>query len=128
MKKEYEMVREFHQKFMHPVGEQPKKMDLERAKQRSKWMREEVQEFIDASDVYEQARELADVIYFALGTLVEMGVEPSQVFAAVHQANMDKIWEDGTVKFHEDGKVKKPSQWQGPENQIAKVIDMQKNG
>lgn len=72
MKKEWNDVREFHEKFGHPVAGVPKMVDKKRALSRGKWMNEEVAEFLVAEDIYEQADAMIDLIYFALGTLVEI--------------------------------------------------------
>ena len=43
-------------------------------------MNEEVAEFLVAEDIYEQADAMIDLMYFALGTMVEMGLEPDELF------------------------------------------------
>lgn len=56
-------------------------------------LQEEVDEFVEASekgDVQEAADGLIDLIYFALGRLVQMGVPATAVFAEVQKANMAK--------------------------------------
>ncbi|MEM5948342.1 HAD family hydrolase [Spirochaetia bacterium 38H-sp] len=120
-------VREFHVRFGHPHQERPCFIDAERAQSRAKWMREEVQEFLDSRDVVEQADAMIDLIYFALGTLVEMGVEPQPLFDIVHKANMDKLWPDGKPHYNEDGKTVKPAGWLDPypllEEEIKRQID-----
>lgn len=45
-----------------------------------------INEFLEASekqDIVEQADATIDTIYFALGTLVEMGIEPDELFYIV---------------------------------------------
>ncbi|MBP6452505.1 MAG: HAD family hydrolase, partial [Alistipes sp.] len=54
MKKEWNDVREFHEKFGHPVAPQPRMVERGRALSRGKWMNEEVAEFLVAQDIYEQ--------------------------------------------------------------------------
>jgi len=68
---------------------------------------------------------MVDLIYFALGTLVEMGVRPGRLFDIVHEANMKKLWPDGKVHYAEDGKVIKHPSWQPPEPQLMREIDRQ---
>lgn len=56
-------------------------------------LNEEVKEFEEAcfvGDIVESADALIDLIYFALGRLVEMGVPAKPVFEGVHSANMGK--------------------------------------
>jgi predicted HAD superfamily Cof-like phosphohydrolase len=61
-------------------------------------------------------------MYFALGTLVEMGIKPEKIFDIVHRANMAKIWPDGTVHYNETGKTIKPPSWTDPYKQIESYI------
>ena len=92
MKKEWNDVREFHEKFGHPCPDAPRMLDKKRSLSRAKWMNEEVAEFLVAEDIYEQADAMIDLMYFALGTMVEMGLEPDELFEIVQQANMAKLW------------------------------------
>ena len=64
-------------------------------------MREEVDEFVESTNVVDQADAMIDLIYFALGTLVEMGVRPAPLFDIVHNANMQKLWPDGAPRIRE---------------------------
>ena len=124
MKKEWNDVREFHEKFGHPVAERPVMIDKLRALSRAKWMQEEVAEFLIADDIYEQADAMIDLMYFALGTMVEMGLEADELFAIVQQANMAKLWPDGKPHYNpKDGKVIKPEGWEDPAPKIKAYID-----
>lgn len=124
MKKEWNDVREFHEKFGHPVAERPVMIDKRRALSRAKWMQEEVAEFLIADDIYEQADAMIDLMYFALGTMVEMGLEADELFAIVQQANMAKLWSDGKPHYNpKDGKVIKPEGWEDPAPKIKAYID-----
>jgi len=124
---EYYMVKEFHKAFNHPYSDTPKLMNLERAKKRCSWMNEEIHEFIDATkdeDIYEQVDAMVDLIYFALGTLVEIGAPPEEIFKIVQSANMNKLWGDGKPRFREsDSKVIKPANWENPHNKIVEAIN-----
>ena len=121
---EYNQVKDFHVKFGSPVSETPVLMTAERAKFRAGFMLEEVQEFIDSENIYDQADAMIDLIYFALGTLVEMGVKPKEIFDIVQKANMSKLWEDGKARYREgDGKVLKPPEWRDPYPDIKDAID-----
>jgi predicted HAD superfamily Cof-like phosphohydrolase len=51
-----------------------------------------------------------------------MGVEPDKLFSIIHEANMTKIWPDGSIKYREDGKVLKPSTWKDPKNRILNEL------
>ena len=124
MKKEWNDVREFHEKFGHPCPDAPRMLDKRRSLSRAKWMNEEVAEFLVAEDIYEQADAMIDLMYFALGTMVEMGLEPDELFEIVQQANMAKLWPDGKPHYNpKDGKVIKPDTWEDPAPKIRACID-----
>lgn len=119
---EWEKVREFHLAFNHPASDSPMLMNAGRAEKRYKWMLEEIDEFLESNTLEDQADAMIDLIYFALGTLVELGIKPERMFDIVHQANMSKLWEDGKPNFNEDGKVIKPATWEDPEPKLKKEI------
>ena len=125
MNKEWNAVREFHIKFGHPVEDKPKQMSAERAKKRYNWMLEEINEFIEADEIVEQADAMIDVIYFALGTLVEMGIQPDALFQIVQDANMSKLWSDGKPHYNAEGKTIKPSTWEDPHEKLKAEIKNQ---
>lgn len=123
MNKSWELVAEFHRRFGHPVSDKPIMISPERAKKRYDWMLEEINEFIDSKDIVEQADAMIDLIYFALGTLVEMGVPPQKLFEIVHNANMSKLWQDGTAHYNETGKTIKPPTWKDPREELESAIE-----
>lgn len=125
--KEFRKVKEFHESFSHPVSESPILLKKERVSKRYSWMLEEIDEFSEAIDIQEQADAMIDLIYFALGTLVEMGVKPKELFGIVHEANMSKLWHDGVPHFNESGKVIKPEGWVDPKDKIDTEIEKQKS-
>mgnify|MGYP001055488031 CR=1 FL=1 len=126
MNKQYEMVREFQTVMNQPVAEKPTVMDFDRQKQRYEYMSEELNEFWDAEKVVDQADAMIDLIYLALGTLVEIGVQPEELFAIVHGANMSKLWPDGNVHTNpETGKVMKPPTFVRPEPLLEAEIERQ---
>jgi predicted HAD superfamily Cof-like phosphohydrolase len=115
MNKQWQMVREFHEKFSRQSLETPGELSKERVKRRVKWMREELDEFSESKNIYEQADAIIDLMYFALGALVEMGVPPEKIFEAVHDANMAKLWPDGKPRRDNEGKIIKPPGWKEPD-------------
>lgn len=125
MNKNWQDVHEFHVKFNHPLSDKPTMLNHDRVPKRYKWMLEEIDEFKDAKDIYEQADAMIDLIYFALGTLVEMGLKPESLFEIVHNANMQKLWTDGKPRLNSDGKIIKPSTWQDPYPLLKSEIDKQ---
>ena len=125
MNKEYYEVKKFHQVFGLPYSDVPVPLTLERAKRRYSWILEEINEFVDASekqDLVEQADAMIDTIYFALGTLVEMGIEPDELFSIVQNANMSKLWPDGKPHYNNIGKVIKPEGWEDPHQKLVVAI------
>ena len=122
---EWEKVRDFHMAFCHPVADLPMLMTSDRAKKRYKWMMEEINEFLESNTLEDQADAMIDLIYFALGTLVELGIKPEGMFEIVHQANMSKLGKNGKPNFNEDGKVIKPTTWESPEPKLKKEIQRQ---
>lgn len=125
MDKEWYEVREFQLKFGHPVADKPTKMDSERAQKRYNWMLEEINEFLAADEIVEQADAMIDVMYFALGTLVEMGIKPDRLFQIVQEANMAKLWPDGKPHYNAEGKTIKPELWEDPHNKLKEEIEHQ---
>lgn len=123
----YAQVREFHKAFNHPVKDKPIMLERQRLLDRVKWTQEELQELLDAQTVTDQADAIIDAIYFLLGTLVEMGVQPQPLFDIVQNTNMAKLFPDGKPRYREDGKVIKPEGWVAPEPLLAKEIERQIN-
>lgn len=117
----FEDVKAFQIAFGAPVGERPAALTGDRKRRRIEWMREELEEYAEAETVEDQADALIDLMYFAVGCLVEMGVPPSGVWNAVHKANMAKLWPDG-VHTSPIGKVVKPEGWVAPEEEIRRYI------
>jgi predicted HAD superfamily Cof-like phosphohydrolase len=113
------MVREFHEKFSCLINTTPTaNVDPELLTARGEFMQEELKEFQDAADqndLTEMVDALADIIYFAYGTAINLGVDLEPVFEEVHRSNMTKIWPDRTVRRREDGKVIKPPTYTKPD-------------
>lgn len=125
MENEFNQVAEFHKAFGHPVEPIPHLLSKERVTARASWLREEVDEFCEATSVDAQADAMIDLMYFALGTLVEMGVKPSPLFKIVHQANMAKLWEDMKPRYNTQGKVIKPPTWTDPKPRLVEELNRQ---
>jgi predicted HAD superfamily Cof-like phosphohydrolase len=112
-------VEQFHRKFGQPVLTVPQLADESRSALRQRLLEEECEETIAAmvhGNLVEVADGLADLIYVALGTALEYGIDLDPVFKEVHRSNMDKI--PGNLR--EDGKILKPEGWQPPD--IAGVL------
>lgn len=103
MKKELDMVREFHEKFKVGIGEKPRFIDQEVSLNRYKFMREEVEEYLEGvqkSDLPNIAKELCDILYTTYGTIIEHGLQDKieEVFQEVHNSNMSKDYHPVKVK------------------------------
>jgi NTP pyrophosphatase (non-canonical NTP hydrolase) len=83
-------------------------------------LNEELAEFRDAcdqGDVLEAADALVDLVYFALGRLVEMGVPAMVVFNEVQQANMSKLRGELSKRPNSKGyDAIKPAGWKAPDH------------
>jgi predicted HAD superfamily Cof-like phosphohydrolase len=112
-----EAVKEFHKIFGLPVGETITLLREERVELRANWLTEEIDEFRCAKNMTEQLDAIADLIYFAIGVFVEMGVDGSKVFELVHEANMTKLDSEGKP-LYENNKVTKPEGWTSPYQRI----------
>lgn len=124
-----EDVKLFHMLFGHPAPRTPQMQTPELVERRAKWIRSEVKELEDATTIYEQADAYLDVIYFACGGLVELGLKfTHRLWRLVQAANLNKIWPDGTVRKSEVGKVIKPDGWVAPDAAIASAIDEELRG
>ncbi|MGA2028713.1 MAG: HAD family hydrolase [Verrucomicrobiota bacterium] len=121
----FEKVKEFHRAFDHRCPDKPTALPEERVQKRYNWMLEELDELRKADSIHDQADAVIDLMYFALGTLVEMGVKPEPLFKIVHEANMNKLWPDGKVHYAPDGKVIKHPSWRPPEPQLMREIERQ---
>lgn len=123
LNKTFKDVRAFHKAFNHPVSDKPVLIAPERAKARHAWLQEELDEFIEAQTIADQADAMIDTIYFAVGTLVEMGISaPQELFDIVQNANMAKLWPDGKPRYNEMNKVIKPEGWEDPEHKLLEAI------
>ena len=88
-----------------------------------------INEFLEASekqDIVKQADAMIDTIYFALGTLVEIAIEPDELFYIVQNANMSKLWPDGKPHYNEMGKVIKPKGWEDHHKKLELTIQNMK--
>lgn len=125
LNKAFADVHLFHITFDHPTSDIPRMQPIERALARADWLIEEANELKDATTIFEQADAYIDSIYFAIGGLVDMGINPSPIWELVQAANMAKLQPDGTVARREDGKIIKPTGWIAPDALIEAEIQRQ---
>lgn len=95
MKKQLNLVKDFHNKFDALVSENPSNIPKERYDNRYRLMKEEVDEYllsVENKDIVNTAKELADVLYAVYGTILEHGLQDiiEDVFQEVHSSNMSK--------------------------------------
>jgi predicted HAD superfamily Cof-like phosphohydrolase len=95
MKKQLDLVNEFHEKFKVPVLKKPALIPEDRFALRHRLMDDEVQEYIEGAqkgDLENIAKELADVLYGVYGTILEHGLQDimEEVFEEVHRSHMTK--------------------------------------
>lgn len=95
MKKQLELVRQFHEKFHVPILEKPSLIPSDRTNLRYKLIKDEVEEYregVGQEDLENIALELADILYATLGTVLEHGLQNKiiAVFEEVHRSNMSK--------------------------------------
>jgi len=108
-------VESFHAKFHitprfaipTPLGAFPGATGRERVRHLGEEL-DELRKACANGDVAKQADALADLIYVALGTALMMGLPWTQVWDAVHAANMRKVDATGPKQ------VAKPAGWQDP--------------
>jgi predicted HAD superfamily Cof-like phosphohydrolase len=118
-------VRAFHVAFGCAAPVAPLQMSPDAVEARAAWMSEEVQEFRDAKTLADQADACIDLLYFAVGGLVELGVIPGRLWEIVHSANMAKLWPDGVAHHRADGKIIKPPNWRPPEPKLEAEVHRQ---
>lgn len=99
MKKELALVAAFHEKFHAPVAPHPTRIPEDRSELRHRLMNEEVKEYltgVQAEDLENIAKELADVLYATYGTILEHGLQDhmEEIFAEVHRSNMSKDYSE----------------------------------
>lgn len=123
MQTNYEMVREWHEKFGAFVGDKPSlNAPVTLHGLRVSLIREEVKEFEEAlakDDLVEVADALADLLYVTYGAGVTYGLDMDAVFAEVQRSNMSKLGRDGKPILREDGKILK-----GPDFFLPDIVSV----
>lgn len=113
----HEMVERFNKEIAGtPIPEVPTKIEGPRKDFCTGVLREEIKEFEDATTLAEQADAIVDLLYYAHGRLLEMGVVGRAAFEEVHAANMRKVRGELSKRPHALGfDAVKPAGWQGPD-------------
>lgn len=114
MKKEQEMVKEFHQAFELYVSEYPNREVPKNVRRlRESLIHEECLELflaLDQNELIAIADALGDILYVVLGTAVSYGLDMERIFAEIHRSNMTKV--GGSKRG--DGKWLKPESYEPP--------------
>lgn len=118
----FQQVRDMCAVYGHPTPETPVVMGEDYVKRRTDWIMEELIEALQAKTLIDQADAWLDVLVFAMGGLVEMGIPPRALMDRVMKANQDKIV-DGKILRRPDGKVQKPEGWIPPEPDMCKYVE-----
>ncbi len=119
-----QMVLEFHKEFDIHVATIPTVPDGKTPALRVRLIQEEfdeLKEALEAKDLPNIAKELADLLYVVYGTAVSYGIDMEPVFQEVQRSNMSKV---GGYK-REDGKWVKPATYSPAD--IAPILDEQAN-
>lgn len=125
------MVAEFHRAFGHPVKDKPDLSDERQNNLRAELIREELNEFYDATD--DASLESANVSAFdALldlqvvldGAFLALGFHRYKAagLAEVHRSNMSKLGADGKPIYRDDGKILKGPNYTPPD--LRKVLGL----
>lgn len=114
----FEMVREFHDRFGHPVESVPQLPNEQLADLRIDLIDEELHELKLAhanGQSVEWADALLDLLYVVYGACLVSGIDADKGFAEVHRSNMSKLGENGKPIVRPDGKILKGPNYSPPD-------------
>ena len=99
MKKQLDLVKDFHKKFKALVSDSPTLIPEDRSQNRYRLMKDEVDEYLEGvknNDLENIAKELADILYVVYGTIIEHGLQDKidAIFEEVHRSNMSKDYHE----------------------------------
>ena len=121
MKKELDMVQQFHETYRAYFNRQPTaNLPSEVVSLRVSLIQEELDEYREAAEtgnLVSIADALSDLMYVVLGTYVAHGLQDAaeELFAEVQRSNMSKLDENGQPIFRADGKVLKSKLFSQPD-------------
>lgn len=113
----FELVREFHDRFERPIPARPLLPDRATAGLRLSLILEEARELNDALAQYDMvgiADALCDLLYVTYGAGLDFGINLDACFAEVHRSNMTKLGADGRPIVRKDGKILKGPAYDPP--------------
>ena len=128
MASNFDDVKAFNEKFGILYQGPPRELDSELTLYRIRFMREELNEYIEAwqhGDIEKQFDALLDLVYVAMGTAIFHGFPWQQGWDEVQRANMSKVRATSTKESKRGSTldVVKPPGWCSPD--IARVIRFQ---
>ena len=129
MQKQIQQLIEWHQKFGVPMRTTPDPFDdsdenLANLRLRARIMKEEVREWeteaIYNADNHKRIKELADILYTVIGTIITEGYQDKieQAFDLLHESNMSKLGADGKPVRRADGKILKGPNYKEPDMSV----------
>lgn len=111
----FQNVRLFQEQVLgNEFPDKPQKIEGELLEQTTVRLNEELEEFMDADTIADQADALCDLIYFAVGAMYQAGIPAGKVWNAVHNANMTK--RKGRTKRGDNNDAAKPEDFQAPDH------------
>jgi len=119
MKKELELVSDFHKAFGQTYANKPGLISDKEGLLRYTLITEESIEYLDAvinKDLVGISDALGDQLYILLGTIIKHGLQHKieEVFKEIHRSNMSKLDENGQPILRPDGKILKSSNYFKP--------------
>lgn len=129
----FDKVREFHEKFGHPISDEPKVLEPDYELMRLELIREELCELYEAcgydaselieakvikwdgTDIVAVADALGDLEYVVNGMAISSGIPLPAIVTEIHRSNMTKLGADGKPIYREDGKVLKGPAYEEPQ-------------
>lgn len=111
------LVKEFNDQITGlPMPLKPTRLDPDRKHWAIGAFSEEIQEFHDSNNLQDETDALLDLIYFALGRLIEMGIPIRACFEVIQGANMLKVRGELSKRPGSKGHdAVKPEGWTAPD-------------
>ena len=119
----YEKVKEFRLKLKLPVSNTPELLQPEHMSFYARFIMEELSELMRAHEkdnLVDAADAITDLIYVAMGCAHHLGLPLEDIFNVVHLANMKQ--EPGLTNRGVKQDAQKPTDWVGPEENIALIL------
>jgi predicted HAD superfamily Cof-like phosphohydrolase len=86
---------------------------------------EELEEFKDAESAVDELDALVDLIFVAIGSMHKLGLNPQEIEKAI---NIVCDANDKKLSDKKKGKIAKPKDFTGPEEELQKILNKIKEG